>query len=87
MTSIKRVGSNSVRLTYTDILYGRRVQREFTVPHCGGYVREDDKQVCVGLSRMGPTLVADPDTLLDVIRKEWKSFKRAMDKFNATGVQ
>lgn len=64
---------NQVVLTYTDDM-GERRERIFTCPRSGGYVREDDKQVCEHLDHMGATLVArDAADLIRVIRREWKS--------------
>ncbi len=60
--------------------FGRDIVREFWVPSKGGYVREIDvahpgtlgQQVCNRLSHQGSTLSATRDSLLDLIRREYR---------------
>lgn len=69
----------SVTLVYADPYTGDEVTREFWIPNVSGsaYVREGDKQVCVGLCRLGNTLTVEPgQRLVDVIRAEWRSARR-----------
>jgi hypothetical protein len=75
--------SNYVTLSYTEPVTGEREIREFHVPFSGGYVREGDKQVCENLSHFGSTLTADPETLADVIRQEYRSLMRNQQKWLA----
>lgn len=68
-----------VTLIYVDDMSGDQVSREFWIPNVTGsaYVREGDKQVCVGLYRLGNTLTVEPgQRLVDVIRQEYKSMRR-----------
>ncbi len=57
--------------------------REFHIPFTSsgyGYVREGDNmgpQVCDGLLRRGDTLRASDATLLDVIRREWRVYRKS----------
>lgn len=57
--------------------------REFHIPHTTsgtGYVREGSnmgQQVCDGLFRRGDTLTASDKNLLEVIRREWRVYKRS----------
>lgn len=68
---------NTVTLVAEDPFTGLRIQRTFNVPNRpeGGYVREGERQVCSGLSSMGPTLSATRDGLADCIRREWKAYR------------
>lgn len=56
--------------------------REFHIPHTAsgiGYVREGSNlgpQVCEGLVHRGNTLSATPEGLLQVIRREWRKYRR-----------
>ena len=75
----------SVHIDYDDV-DGERVSDVFSCPDAGGYVRNGQgKQVCDNLSRMGNTLTATSDTLLEVIRSEYRSMrrkeKREVDKY------
>ena len=60
-----------------------RVERVFTCPLEGGYVREQDsrgnwEQVCEQLAGMGNTLACSSrDRLLDLIRAEYRAMRRA----------
>ena len=72
-----------VTLTYTDRWDGE-ITRTFVAPSCGGYVREiwpgrnsDAQQVCEGLYSSGDTLESSTDTLLAVIRREWRRRRAA----------
>lgn len=56
--------------------------REFHIPYASGagYVREGSNmgsQVCGGLSHRGATLMATPDNLLSVIRREWRKYRQS----------
>jgi hypothetical protein len=86
--SIRQIHRREVRLSYTT-LNGDRISRTFWVPDTTSghtYVRErvdpqyarsqTDPQVCDGLYSNGSTLTATPETLLAVIRREWRVFKR-----------
>lgn len=58
-----------------------RVERTFTCPVDGGYVREyrngDWRQVCDRLSNMGSTLsCSSRDKLLIMIRREYQAMRR-----------
>lgn len=60
----------------------QRVERTFTCPIDGGYVREyrngDWKQVCDRLSHMGNTLsCSSRDKLVAMIRREYRAMRRA----------
>lgn len=71
--------------------YGRSVTltqpngrvREFHIPHTTsgeGYVREGSNmgyQVCDGLTHSGNTLRATPETLISVIRREWRKYRQS----------
>lgn len=35
-------------------------------------------QVCEGLGRRGATLMASPDTLVSVIRREWRKYRESL---------
>lgn len=82
-TSIKQTGFNTVELSYDNADGLARVTREFTVPHCGGYVRDaSGRQVCRGLSSMGETLYCpDPSSLAEIIRKEWRASRAKILNF------
>ena len=60
------------------------VTRTFCIPYTlssgEGYVREGDNmgpQVCDGLTHRGNTLRATPESLLPIIRAEWRRWKRS----------
>lgn len=58
----------------------RRVERVFTCPPDGGYVREypNGKQVCDRLAHTGSTLTCSSrDKLLSLIRREYRAMRRA----------
>lgn len=80
-TTITQPQPGYVTLQYDGGVEGL-ITRQFMVPRSGGFVREmrsgDWKQVCAGLSRTGPTLTATPETLLALIRKEWRVYRLAM---------
>ncbi len=73
--------SNRVALEYDDAYEGRRVTREFMVPHNGGYVREwignDWTQVCDRLAHRGSTLMCAEGKLPALIRSEYRKMRRA----------
>lgn len=59
-----------------------RIERTFTCPFDGGYVREyrsgDWKQVCEHLHHLGRTLTCSSrDDLLTLIRREYQAMRRA----------
>lgn len=84
---IRQTTPGYVQISY-DNWTGSRVTREFYVPTSGGYAREwalspsgrerenHNAQVCVGLNRLGKTLEAHPETLLDTIRAEYRRMRR-----------
>ena len=87
-TTITRTGHNYVTLTGVDPFDGQPINWTFMCANVSGrygsaYVRNADtgKQVCEGLSHMGPTLTATPDTLVDVIRKEWRKYHTAAKRW------
>lgn len=57
--------------------------RTFCIPHTAsgeGYIREGDNmgpQVCDGLVHLGSTLMATPETLGQIIRREWATYRRS----------
>lgn len=57
--------------------------REFHIPYTSsgeGYIREGSNmgpQVCDGLVHRGNTLSATPDTLINVIRREWRKYRKS----------
>lgn len=60
----------------------RRVERTFTCPLDGGYVKEyrngEWRQVCNRLAHTGNTLTCSSrDKLLDLIRREYRAMRRA----------
>ena len=56
-----------------DPIAGERTRREYHVPDCGGYVRDDrGQQVCEGLHSRGATLRSSALGLPDVIRREYR---------------
>jgi hypothetical protein len=79
-TKISAVEPGVVFMRHEDPIHeGDAVERTFTVRRDGerGYVYEvtprgDRRQVCERLSSQGSTLMADTDTLLAVIRREYK---------------
>lgn len=60
---------------YLDI-FGDEVNRTFSVPVDRGYVREGSRQTCERLHCMGSTLMATRETLLAVIRREYRAMYR-----------
>jgi len=62
---------------------GEEIIREFWCPLNGGYIHEIDadhpgtlgRQVCDGLCHLGVTMRATRETLLDVIRREYRSIQ------------
>ena len=83
-TTIKQTGPREVTLSYEDPFNGP-VSREFFCPSAGAYVREWDarrkewnQNVCAGLANTGWTLTATPETLLAVVRREWRQNRRAL---------
>jgi hypothetical protein len=75
--TIRATAHNYVTLEYDDN-FGERRSRSFHVGHNGGYVREDDRQICDGLAYRGWTLrVNDPKELLPLIRRQWRQVRRA----------
>lgn len=76
-TQIQQTGSNTVRISYETPLFGDLVTREFRVAFPHGYVRDEDgRQVCAGLDRLGDTLEAYPETLIEVVRAEYRRMRR-----------
>lgn len=81
------------RTRFTVDHFGRRVTlhapngvtRVFSIPYTSsgeGYVREGDNmgpQVCEGLVHRGNTLRATPESLLPLIKSEWRKWKRSED--------
>ena len=68
---------------YSDELRGEAVKRTFFVR--GAYVYETcedgrDRQVCDRLATRGSTLRATPETLLRVIRNEYRAMRRSEKK-------
>lgn len=77
-TMIRKISDFTVALSYDDKFSGERVTREFWIPRCGGYVREGDQQVCVGLDCRGNTLSADDGVaLLLTIRYHYYAMRDA----------
>lgn len=83
-TTITKTGTREVTLTAVDPWSGDDIEWVFWMPTDGGYVRKgashsaEDKQVCIGLSSRGNTLVAtDGDDLLATIRREWRAYRAA----------
>lgn len=77
---------NDVTIEYDDATSGERVTETYFVPHSVSgqpmYVRIRDKagrypQVCAGLASTGSTLSATPQTLLSVIKREYKAMRAA----------
>lgn len=77
---------NEVTIEYDDAMTGERVTRTFFAPYnVNGhpmYVRVRDTaqrfpQVCAGLSSTGSTLMATPETLLAVIKREYRAMRAA----------
>lgn len=73
------VNSNEVTVERDDEFVGRRTTTTYFVPHMSSgqsaYVRIRDRagrhpQVCEGLNSTGSTLIATPETLAAVIRRE-----------------
>lgn len=86
MRTTIRQECDEVVLRYVDALLGEKVVIRFWAPPGGGYVRQVTRdrpgalgdQVCIGLSRRGPTLVvASRDQLLPLIRREWRRLRAA----------
>ena len=83
-----KISAENYRVTLSydeeDICSGEtvRVERVFTCPQDGGYVREyrdgDWKQVCDRLGSMGSTLsCSSRENLLALIRREYQAMRRA----------
>ena len=75
---IYQSGTHEVTAEYDDVM-GERVERVFWIAQTTdetAYVREGDSQVCDALASTGDTLRAAPNTLIDVIRKEYRAMKR-----------
>jgi hypothetical protein len=71
-TQIKQLSNGDVSVSLDQM--GERVTEVFTCPTAGGYVRTSKgRQVCKRLSWQGSTISASADTLLAVIRREYKS--------------
>lgn len=87
-TRITQDASGWVTLCYYDEAEGRTRTRTFTAPWGRpGYVREHRRdgsttQPCDGLYSTGATLYATRDTLLAVIRREWRARARAEARAN-----
>lgn len=85
-TTISETGNREVTLSYTN-LDGDRIDRVFWIPMTSSgnaYIRErvrpnraNDPQVCDALYGTGNTLSATPETLIEVIRREWRARRRA----------
>lgn len=77
-TTITKIDSNTVTLTAIDPVTEERIERTFTVPTNGGYVRDErGRQVCKRLANRGDTLTAtDADDLLRTVRSEWAAYRR-----------
>lgn len=78
-TTIKFDGCNNVTVARDDPYDGVRRETIYFAPHMSGdalgYVRirdQNNSQVCEGLASTGSTLMATPDSLLRVIRRENK---------------
>ena len=59
-----------------------KIIEDYVIPNAGGYVRLGENQVCATISSRGDTfrghtLMATPDDLLSVIRKEHASQMRS----------
>lgn len=88
-TKIETNKNGSVTISYQSIGYEYedvRVERTFFCSSGGGYVHEHDgtgrnPQVCYGLSDRGITLFCkSPEKLPDIIRREYRSMRRAEKK-------
>ena len=83
---IKTMSNGTVRLRYTDLWNGERIERTFHAAKPGGYVRErignDWRQVCYYLDSMGSTLIApEHEALADLIRREYRRMYRRESAF------
>lgn len=81
--------TGAVILSYNDENDGERIERVFSCPAAGGYVREgigDPRQVCEKLSSRGVALRAqgDGEALAAVIRREYNAKRRADRKHLAS---
>lgn len=69
-----------VTVQYDEFITGDRVRRIFTAPLASGYVQESVghnwQQVCDHLRSCGPTLIASRETLLGLIRGEYRAMRR-----------
>jgi hypothetical protein len=77
-----------VTIAYTDSMSGERRTRAFTTtrPEGPSYVIEIDQrgqypQVCERLASTGSTLMAQRETLADVIRREYRAMRRSDAKY------
>lgn len=75
------VNGNDVTVERDDPATGDRETTTYFVPHNGGYVRIRDSagrypQVCERLYGTGSTLMATPETLPAVIRRELRKLAR-----------
>lgn len=84
LTSEKGETWARVTIEYHDTWEDRRVTRHFrvstmhaTLPGETRYVHEGDGQVCERLAHRSDTLTASPETLASVIRREYRSMRRA----------
>ena len=77
--TITKTDSNTVALVAIDPVTEERIERIFTVPTNGGYVRDEQgRQVCKRLASRGDTLTAtDADDLLRTVRSEWAAYRRS----------
>jgi len=90
-TKITQESTNRVTLVFT--WDGEIIEREFMVPHGGGYVREWkavpfqppgwDQQVCDRLDGRGNTLWCQPEELIHVIRSEWRKHRADLKRLDA----
>lgn len=89
-TSITQDSNGYVTISYDDAISGARITTTYFAPRSSsgkaGYVKIADgrnyPQVCEGLASTGNTLTATPETLLSVIRREYRKM-RASEKSNA----
>lgn len=92
-TRFTKDDAGRVTIAYDDELHWTgeavRVERTFTCPHEGGYVREYRKegaweQVCDKLESTGNTLsCSSRDKLMDLIRAEYRAMRRAEKRAQA----
>ncbi len=80
-TRIDQNQQGHVTLEHIDLITEQHEERVFTAPAEHGYVRElqsdgSTRQPCECLDRLGPTLMASEETLLAVIRREYRKMRR-----------